>query len=68
MILSLRAVDLNSFDDFVHQLSHPEGDRLPMSRVERIALDEPQQLHSSFSDIFERRVGRLLEGYRELFA
>jgi hypothetical protein len=73
--VTLRGMDLNSFDDFVHQVLHPEGDRVglptlffPMQRVERIALDEPSGSIPSFSDIFERKVGRSLKDYLELFA
>jgi len=73
--VTLRGIDLNSFDDFVHQVLHPEGERVslptlffPMQRVERIALDEPSGSIPSFSDIFERKVGRSLKDYLELFA
>jgi hypothetical protein len=45
--VTLRGIDLSSFDDFVSQVLHPEGDRMglptlffPMLRIERIALDE----------------------------
>lgn len=73
--VTLRGVDLNSFDDFVYQVLHPEGDRVglptlffPMQRVERILLDERSGSIPSFSDIFERKVGRSLKEYLELFA
>ncbi len=73
--VTLRGIDLSSFDDFVHLVLHPEGDRVglptlffPMQRVERIALDEPSGSIPSFSDIFERKVGRSLKDYLELFA
>ena len=46
--ITLRGIDLNSFDDFVRRINGPEGERIglptlffPMNRVERIALDEP---------------------------
>jgi len=46
--VTVRGIDLSSFDHFVSQVVHPEdGDRMglptlffPMARVERIALDE----------------------------
>src|SRR5579872_6358970 len=45
--VTLRGIDLNSFDDFIRQVMHPEGERIglptlffPMQRIERIALDE----------------------------
>src|SRR5690349_25004043 len=73
--VTMRGIDLSAFDDFVSQVLHPEGDRIglptlffPMQRVERIALDEPSGSIPSFSDIFERKVGRSLKGYLELFA
>ena len=73
--VTLRGIDLNSFDHFVQQVLHPEGDRVglpklffPMLRVERIALDEPIGSIPSFSDIFERKVGHSLKDYLELFA
>src|SRR5665213_3153351 len=44
--ITMRGIDLNSFDDFVRQVLHPEGDRVglatlffPMQRVERNPLD-----------------------------
>jgi len=42
--ITVRGIDLNSFDDFITQVLHPEGERVglatlffPMGRVERIA-------------------------------
>lgn len=73
--VTLRGIDLNSFDDFLYQVLHPEGERVglstlffPMQRVERIALDERIGPIPSFSDIFERKVGRSLKDYLELLA
>ena len=73
--VTLRGIDLNSFDDFIHQVLHPEGERVglpilffPIQRVERIALDEPSGCIPSFSEIFERKVRRSLKDYLELFA
>jgi hypothetical protein len=47
--VTVRGIDLSSFDDFVSQVLHPDGDRMglptlffPMLRIERIALDEPR--------------------------
>jgi len=44
--ITVRGIDLNSYDDFVRQVLHPEQDRVglptlffPMQRVERISLD-----------------------------
>ena len=73
--VTIRGIDLNSFDDFVLQVLHPEGDRVglatlffPMARVERIALDEPSGSIPSLAGMFERKVGKSLAGYLALFA
>ena len=73
--ITVRGIDLNSFDDFVRQILHPEGDRVglptvffPMQRVERIALDEPTGSIPSLADVFEQKVGRSLKDYLALFA
>ena len=73
--ITVRGIDLNSFDDFVRQVRHPEGDRVglatsffPMQRVERIALDEPSGSLPSLADMFEQKVGRSLKDYLALFA
>jgi hypothetical protein len=58
-------VDLNSFDHFVREINAPENERtglptvfFPMTRVERIALDEPSGAIPSMAEIFERKSGR----------
>ena len=73
--ITMRGIDLNSFDDFIRQVLHPDGDRVglatlffPMQRIERIALDEPTGSIPSMADLFERRVGRSLKDYLTLFA
>jgi hypothetical protein len=73
--ITMRGIDLNSFDDFIRQVLHPEGDPVglptvffPMQRIERIALDEPTGSIPSMADLFERRVGRSLKDYLTLFA
>ena len=73
--VTLRGIDLNYFDEFVHQVVHPEGERVglptlffPMTRVERIALDEPSGSIPSLAETFEHRVGRSLLDYLSLFA
>ena len=73
--ITLRGIDLNSFDDFVRQVLHPEGDRVglptlffPMQRVERISLDEPSGSIPSMADLFEQKIGRSLKDYLALFA
>jgi hypothetical protein len=73
--VTMRGIDLASFDDFVSQVLHPEGDRIglptlffPMMRVERIALDEARGSIPSLAEMFERKVGRSLADYLAQFA
>jgi hypothetical protein len=73
--VTLRAIDLNSFDDFVIQVLHPEGDRMglptlffPMLRIERIALDEARGSIPSLAEVFEKKVGQSLPDYLGQFA
>jgi hypothetical protein len=72
--VTLRGIDLSSFDDFVSQVLHPEGDRMglptlffPMLRIERIALDEARGSIPSLADTFETKVGRSLLEYLAQF-
>jgi hypothetical protein len=72
--VTVRGIDLNSFDDFIRQVMDPEGERIglptlffPMQRVERIALDEPHGSIPSLAERFEQRVGRSLRDYLALF-
>ena len=73
--VTLRGIDLSSFDDFVRQVLHPEGDRMglptlffPMVRVERIALDEARGSIPSLAESFAKKVGRTLGEYLNQFA
>jgi hypothetical protein len=73
--VTLRGIDLSSFDDFVSQVLHPDGDRMglptlffPMLRIERIALDEARGSIPSLAEVFERKVGRSLVDYLAQFA
>ena len=68
--VTVRGLDLNSFDDFVRQiLSQEEGAFgmatvfYPMHRIERIAMDEPSGAIPSLSDQFRRRVGISIQEY-----
>jgi hypothetical protein len=72
--VTMRGIDLNSFDDYIRQVMDPDGERVglptlffPMQRVERIALDEAHGSIPSFSERFEQRVGRSLRNYLALF-
>ena len=73
--VTLRGIDLSSFDNFVSQVLHPDGDRMglptlffPMLRIERIALDEPRGSIPSLAEIFAKKTGRSLEDYLAQFA
>jgi hypothetical protein len=73
--VTLRGIDLSSFDDFVSQVLHPDGDRMglptlffPMVRIERIALDEARGSIPSLAEVFAKKVGRTLPDYLAQFA
>jgi hypothetical protein len=73
--VTLRGIDLSSFDDFVSQVLHPDGDRMglptlffPMLRIERIALDEARGSIPSLAEVFAKKVGRTLPDYLAQFA
>ncbi|MBZ5501337.1 MAG: hypothetical protein LAN59_03720 [Acidobacteriia bacterium] len=73
--VTLRGIDLGSFDHFVSEVLHPEGDRIglptlffPMLRIERIALDEARGSVPSLAETFEKKVGRSLVDYLAQFA
>lgn len=68
--VTVRGLDINSFDDFVRQVRNDAEDLVglatifyPMQRVERIALDEPKGSIPSLSQNFERQVGRSVLEY-----
>ena len=68
--VTVRGLDLNSFDDFIRQVKNPEEEPVrlatlfyPMQRVERVALDEPQGSIPSMAQTFERQVGRTVLDY-----
>ncbi len=73
--ITLRCIDLNSFDHFIRQINEPDGERMgfptiffPMNRVERISLDEPSGSIPSMNELFARKVGRTLADYLAQFA
>jgi hypothetical protein len=73
--VTMRGIDLNSFDHFVNQINGPDSERtglptlfFPMNRVERIALDESSGSIPSLSEMFARKVGRPLAEYLSQFA
>jgi len=73
--ITMRGIDLNSFDHFIRQINEPDGERtglptvfFPMNRLERIALDEPSGAIPSMAELFSRKVGRSLTDYLAQFA
>lgn len=73
--ITLRGIDLNSFDHFVRQINGPDGERVglptiffPMNRVERISLDESSGAIPSMAELFARKVGSSLAEYLAHFA
>ena len=73
--ITVRGIDLNSFDHFIRQINEPDSERIglptvffPMNRVERISLDESSGSIPSMAEIFARKVGRSLGDYLAQFA
>src|SRR6266850_432202 len=73
--VTIRGVDLNSFDHFIRQINQPDGERVglptiffPMNRLERISLDEASGSIPSMNELFARKVGRSLSDYLAQFA
>jgi hypothetical protein len=64
--VTMRAINLDSFDDWIHQIARGEEDQdielitmfVPLFRVERIFLDEPAGAVKSYAQRFESVVGR----------
>ncbi len=68
--VTIRAINLDSFDDWIHQLARDEEPDLdmvtmfvPLFRVERIFLDEPSGAIKSYSQRFEDVAGRTLHEF-----
>jgi hypothetical protein len=73
--VTIRGIDLNSFDDFIRQVLDPEGERMglptlffPMARVERIALDERRGSVPSLAEVFQQKVGASVTDFLARFA
>jgi len=67
---TLRAINLDSFDDWIRQLARGEEEEIvmitmfvPLFRVERIFLDEPAGAIKSYSQRFEEVVGMSVADY-----
>jgi hypothetical protein len=68
--VTLRGIELDSFDDFVRQILNPEEATVgmttvfyPIHRVERIALDEPSGSLPSLADRFRVKVGLTIQEF-----
>ena len=73
--ITMRGIDLNSFDHLIRQMNEPDGERVgfptvffPMYRVERVSLDEPTGSIPSMDELFARKLGRSLKDYLAQFA
>lgn len=71
--VTLRAINLDSFDDWVRQIARGEELEInlltmffPLFRVERIFLDEPAGAIKSYSQMFEDVVGNPIRKYLEI--
>jgi hypothetical protein len=68
--ITMRAINLDSFDDWVRQIAHGEETDItmitmfiPLFRVERIFLDEPAGAIKSYGERFEDVVGMPIRQY-----
>ncbi len=68
--VTVRGIDLASFDDFLQQIFEQEEGAAgmttafyPMHRVERIAVDEPSGPIPSLADRFRKKVGISIQEY-----
>lgn len=71
--VTMRAVNLDSFEDWIHQIVRGEESEIemitmfaPLFRVERIFLDEPAGTIQSYGQRFEQVVGRTVQDYLAL--
>ena len=68
--ITLRGIQLDSFDDFIRQILDGEEASVgpatvfyPMYRVERIAVDEPSGSIPSLAERFQKKVGLSIQEY-----
>lgn len=68
--VTVRGIELDSFDDFVRQIVDQEETTVgmttvfyPMHRVERVATDEPSGSIPSLAERFHRKVGLTIQEY-----
>jgi len=71
--ITLRAINLDSFDDWLRQIAKGDEPNLdlitmfvPLFRVERIFLDEPSGAIKSYAQRFEEVVGMTVQQYLNL--
>src|ERR671928_1864317 len=71
--ITVRAINLDSFDDWVREVARGEEPNLdlitmfvPLFRVERVFLDEPSGAIKSFAQRFEEVVGMTVQQYLQL--
>lgn len=71
--ITLRAINLDSFDDWLRQIAKGDEPNLdlitmfvPLFRVERIFLDEPSGAIKSYAQRFEEVVGMTVHQYLNL--
>ena len=68
--ITVRGIQLDSFDDFIRQILDrdeasvgPTTVFYPMTRVERIAVDEPSGSIPSLAERFQKKVGLSIQEY-----
>ena len=68
--VTIRAINLDSFDDWIHQIARDEDRSLdmvtmfvPLFRLERIFLDEESGAIKSYSQRFEDVVGQTVQEF-----
>jgi hypothetical protein len=68
--VTMRAINLDSFDDWIHQIARGDESDIemvtmfvPLFRVERIFLDEPVGIIKSYTQRFEEVVGQSVPQY-----
>jgi hypothetical protein len=68
--VTMRAINLDSFDDWIHQIARAEDQNIemitmfvPLFRVERIFLDEPTGAIRSYAQRFEAVIGMSVVEY-----
>jgi hypothetical protein len=71
--VTVRAINLDSFEDWIHQIARDEEPNLdlltmfvPLFRLERIFLDEASGSIKSYTQRFEEVVGREIREYLTL--